>query len=209
MKNLLIATTFAVSLLAGNSFAQTPTKSPSKSDAPDEAKRPGDPIPGVGVNLVQDDGTLVKTTKTSVTGQFEFKDVKPGRYLLKVENVEKGTEASRINTSRSNIKTQKAAPTNDVPSASDEAPQTKAGVSTSRSNVRNRSAEQPSSPEEESVIAVQFSNEATPDTKRTHIVLHVIEKKGSVVNVPADGTLAGTVLKTRHDTVKNSINNVR
>lgn len=51
MKNLLVATTFALSLLAGTSLAQTPNKTLSKPEASAEAKRPGDPIPGVGVNL--------------------------------------------------------------------------------------------------------------------------------------------------------------
>ncbi|HEX4951564.1 MAG TPA: SdrD B-like domain-containing protein [Blastocatellia bacterium] len=193
-------------------------------------------MPGVGVNLVQEDGTIIKTTQTNAQGQFEFTGVKPGRYLLKLKNDIKGTtahssrdaatgqasgklqseapddkvaEARGVNTSRSNIKNQKAAPTTDDTNTSDTTPQNKAGVSTSRSNVRTKSAAQLNVLEEEEVIVVELASEVTPDSKRTHVVPHVFEQKGLMVNVPTDGHLSGTILKTRHDTVKNSINNIR
>lgn len=124
-------------------------------------------------------------------------------------NTSTNSESTRvgINTSRSNIKTQRVAA--EVILGDDDEPDTpaKAGVSTSRSNIRNKQAEM--APNTDDVITVQLVNERLPNSKRTFIQPHVLEKLGITVQVGNSGTLAGNVLKTRHDTVKNSINNVR
>ncbi|MBS1809959.1 MAG: carboxypeptidase regulatory-like domain-containing protein [Acidobacteria bacterium] len=119
------------------------------------------------------------------------------------------SEAARvgINTSRSNIKNQRVAAEVILGDDDEPAAPVKAGVNTSRSNIRNKQAEMAQSTDD--VITVQLVNEQVPNSKRTFMLPHVLEKSGFIVQVDNSGTLSGNILKTRHDTVKNSINNVR
>ena len=230
MNKLLVAAVLAV--LAVTASAQ------NQSTTTTEAKRPGDPIPGMDVKLVQADGTVLKTTQTTATGQIEFSGIKPGSYVLKVgkETTETtiqsprdvatgqasgksqttdapddkaGAEQRTINTSRSNIKNQAAPVQTDEPQGPNVTLQTKAGVSTSRSNIRTKAKSNLQVPEDEEIIVVQLTNDVPPEAKRSFVLPHVLEKSGLRVQVKADGRLPCNILKTRHDTVKNSINNVR
>jgi hypothetical protein len=228
MNKLLVAAILAAFAVAA------PAQSPSSTTAPAAAKRPGEPIPGIDVHLLQADGTVLKTTQTSATGYFEFSEVKPGNYVLKLgkslasvhspRDVATGqasgqrqasdapddkadTANRRVNTSRSNIKNRTDAVKTDETTAPEAPPQLKAGVSTSRSNVRTKTKS--SLPEDEEIIVIQLTSDAPSDGKRSFVLPHVLEKSGLSVEVKADGHLTGHVLKARHDTVKNTINNVR
>ncbi len=124
-------------------------------------------------------------------------------------NATTNAEANRtgVNTSRSNIKNQRVA-AEVILGDDDPAPSAKAGISTSRSNIRTKQGI--NAPEtDENVLAVQLFSDDTPSSKRAFVLPHVLEKAGLTVEVTANGRLVGNVLKTRHDTVKNSINNVR
>jgi hypothetical protein len=49
------------------------------------AMRPGEPIPGVGVNLGRKPGGNLRTAQTNGYGEFEFTDLEPGNYTFTVE----------------------------------------------------------------------------------------------------------------------------
>jgi hypothetical protein len=260
VKKIFAATTLAISLFGCSALSQALNKPTAPSE--NETKQFGAPISGVEVTLEQESGTIVKTVRTDAKGQFEFSDIQPGRYRLKVdpsvlsprdpatgqasgkrlqstgadssvaaprdaatgqasgkrqhaplaENNDGGanTAANRtgINTSRSNIKNQRVAAEIVTDEEADPTTPAKAGVSTSRSNVRNKKGEITGAADED-VIAVQVFNDEAPVAKRAFVLPHVLEKSGLIVQVGADGRIIGNVLKTRHDTVKNSINNVR
>lgn len=155
----------------------------------------------------------VKSPRDAATGQAT------GRRNAQTEPENDGTsnnasnngEANRtINTSRSNIKNRTVAA--EIILGDDDDPPTppsaKAGVSTSRSNVRNKqSLNAPAETEE--VLAIQVFSEASANQKRTFVVPHVLEKSGLVIEVGANGQVVGRLLKTKHDTAKNAIGNIR
>lgn len=148
----------------------------------------------------------VPSPRDVATGQSSGKRVATGENHDTSANAE-GNRAT-INTSRSNIKNQRIAAEIIPDDEADPLTPAKAGVSTSRSNIRNKQSENLSETNKE-VLAVQFLSEDAPTTKRTVVVPHILEKSGVAVQVGASGRIAGNILKTRHDTVKNSINNVR
>jgi hypothetical protein len=258
MKKIFVATILIISLFGLSALAQTSHHQTASSK--NDNNRFGTPISGVQVTLEQESGTVLHTIRTDAKGQFEFNQVLPGRYRLKVdhsvlsprdsatgqasgkrtppagstsavvaprdtatgqatgkrqharlaENNNENTETSRtgINTSRSNIKNQRVAAEIVSDDEADPVTSTKGDVSSSRSNSNSQGSEGTVMTAEE-VITVQLFPDEAPIAKRTLIVPHVLEKTGLLVQVGADGRLIGNVLKTKHDTVKNSINNVR
>ena len=172
---------------------------------------PRDPATGqASGKQVQSSATTstVHSPRDVATGQASGKRVA----TTGSENTESGVnaEANRatINTSRSNIKNQRVAAEIVVGDEDDASPSIKTGVNTSRSNIRNRQGEALAESTED-VVAVQLFSDETPAAKRAFVLPHVLEKSGLTVEVTASGRIVGNVLKTRHDTVKNSINNVR
>ena len=259
MKKTLTAIALTLPLFGCSALAQTPNKQTVQTET--EVNRFGTPIAGAEVTLEQESGAVVKSVRTDATGKFEFSDLRPGLYRIKSGYTihsprdhatgqasgkqaqaagttaavvsprdaasgqasgkrvsETGTanndattnaNASRagVNTSRSNIKNQRVA-AEVIMGDEDPAPPAKAGISTSRSNIRNQPRADLSETSED-VLAVQLFSDETPSSKRAFVLPHVLEKSGLTVEVMANGRLVGNVLKTRHDTVKNSINNVR
>lgn len=148
----------------------------------------------------------VKSPRDVATGQASGKRTPTAEQ----ENNEGDASAAAnrtINTSRSNIKNQRVS-AEIIMGDDDEPPTTKAGVSTSRSNIRTKqSLNVPADTDE--VLAVQLLAEETANTKRAFVLPHVLEKSGLLMQVGANGQLMGRLLKTRHDTVKNAIGNIR
>lgn len=66
------------------------------------AKRalPGDPVPGIDVQLEQIPGGKAKVVRTDKDGKFTFANLAPGKYVLKL--VPMPMKAENHNTSRSN-----------------------------------------------------------------------------------------------------------
>jgi SdrD B-like domain len=82
MKKLLFIT-LLISIFAVPGAAQTKTT---------DARKPGEPIPGVGVNLGRKPGGQVqKTIFPDASGNFEFSNLETGKYTLKLVTPEKSS----------------------------------------------------------------------------------------------------------------------
>ncbi|WP_407524784.1 hypothetical protein PDL71_02375 [Lacibacter sp. MH-610] len=122
------------------------------------------------------------------------------------------TKAQDYNSSRSN-KTASIASFNDLLEVlkdldhqlqTDNTPQTKAGVSTSRSNVRNLNAVI------ESIINdIENDNTNAAKQKMSSMNMQFLALQQSLQKLGGRYTAISNVLKTKHDTAKNSISNIR
>ncbi|MFN8251899.1 MAG: carboxypeptidase-like regulatory domain-containing protein [Ferruginibacter sp.] len=108
---------------------------------------PGSPIGGLSIKGGKNPGGNLRTTSTNMYGEFEFTGMDAGSYTIEAAlnyviadetAVSVGADfiGENINTTESNLK--------DIPPVmnrdENENPQQKAGISTSRSNIRNRAA---------------------------------------------------------------------
>lgn len=122
------------------------------------------------------------------------------------------TKAQDYNSSRSN-KTASIASFNDLLEVlneldqqlqTDNTPQAKAGVSTSRSNVRNLNAVI------ESIITdIENDHSDAAKQKMSNMNMQFLALQQSLQKLGSKYTSISNVLKTKHDTAKNSISNVR
>jgi SdrD B-like domain len=221
MKKLLLIS-FLISIFTVLGAAQTKTSAT-------DAKSPGGPIPGVGVNLGRKPGGQVqKTIYTDAGGNFEFSNLEAGKYTLKLVAPEKSSTIVSPRDAASGLATGKrmhqpvAIKEQDTKSdtrvvkaeivieGDDDKPAT-----TEKKNIAN--SEKPVSPKTVTDIlltievAKQNTQKGPINTSRSNIRTNMVTllNEGVEVEVGADGALKGTVLKTKHDTVKNSIGNVR
>lgn len=122
------------------------------------------------------------------------------------------TKARDYNSSRSN-KTASIASFNDLLEVlneldqqlqKDNTPSTKAGVSTSRSNIRNLTATI------ESIINdIENDNTSAAKQKMNSMNMQLLALQQSLQKLGSRYTAVSNVLKTKHDTAKNSISNIR
>ena len=214
-----------------------------------EAKMMGDPIPGVGVNLTTKDGVLVQQAKTDANGNVTFSKLAQGSYFLTIvspRDIATGQASGKasheiksprdIATGQASGKRIAEASTGNAGTSENNQAETRTGISTSRSNIRNKTvaaevlvtgdddtppAKKVANTSDEVFIVSILENAAgtqkTINTSRSNIK-HKIEHSGdpheyiyevSKATIKADGGIVFQVLKTKHDTVKNSINNVR
>ena len=221
MKNLLFIT-LLISTFAVLGIAQSVSKTA-------DAKRPGDPIPGVGVNLGRKPGEQVqKTIYPDANGNFEFTNLAPGKYTLKLVRAEQAASVVSPRDAASGQATGKrmhqpvAIKEQDVKSdtrivkaeivieGDDDKPAT---TNQKKANKLENSVPQNDEIEVQLTILEtrQNSQKVGINTSRSNIrnKMKALMQEGVEVEVGADGVLKGRVLKTKHDTVKNSINNVR
>jgi Carboxypeptidase regulatory-like domain len=82
MKKLLFITFFAL-VCPALLLAQSPNSNEQNA----KMAKPGEPIPGVGINLAKLEGgkeTLASQVVTDANGDFEFKNLAPGKYVISV-----------------------------------------------------------------------------------------------------------------------------
>ena len=224
MKKLMLIT-LLISMFTVLGTAQSVSKTVTA-----DAKRPGDPIPGVGVNLGRKPGGQVqKTIYPDASGNFEFTNLAPGKYMLKLVKAEQTASvvsprdaasgqatgkrmhqpvAIKEQDTKSDTRVVKAEIViegdDDKPAATDK----KANTAKTENSAQNNN-------EMEVHLTIM---DTTPNSQKTGIntsrsnirnKMKALMDEGVEVEVGADGVLKGSVLKTKHDTVKNSINNVR
>lgn len=221
MKKLLFIT-LLISTFAVLGIAQSVSKTA-------DAKKPGDPIPGVGVNLGRKPGGQVqKTIYTDASGNFEFTNLAPGKYTLKLVKAEQAASVVSPRDAASGQATGKRThqpvaikeqdtksdtrivKTEIVIEGDDDKPAT---TNQKKANKLENSVPQNDEMEVQLTILETSKNSQKVgiNTSRSNIKnkMKALMVEGVEVEVGADGVLKGNVLKTKHDTVKNSINNVR
>ena len=222
MKKLLLIT-LSISIFAALGAAQSVSKT-------SDAKRPGEPIPGVGVNLGRKPGGQVqKTIYTDASGNFEFTNLEAGKYILKLVKAEQAVSvvsprdvASGQATGKRMhqpvaIKEQDAKSDTRIVKAEIlvEGDDDKPASTDKKASAAKTGTSAPHGDEIEVQLTIletkSNSQKAGISTSRSNIrnKMKALMDEGVEVEIGADGVLKGNVLKTKHDTVKNSINNVR
>ncbi len=215
MKKLLLFTMLMAGLII-------PGMSQSKSTAAqNNANRPGEPIPGVGVNLGRKPGgsSQLKTIYPDANGNFEFTNLEAGKFTLKLVAPEKSSSVISPRDVASGQATGKRMHQPVAIKEQDSKSDTrvvKAEIVIEGDDDKPAVKTEKSAPDEMEVqltilVTKQNSQKAGISTSRSNLrtKFTTLMDEGVEVEVGADGVLKGSVLKTKHDTVKNSINNVR
>lgn len=165
---------------------------------------------GTDIDLT-DEGTFLHT-KTGVVKLTASQNSQSLRTNTGNEGTNSNTKAQDYNSSRSN-KTASIASFNDLLDVlneldrqlqTDNTPQTKAGVSTSRSNVRNLNTAI------ESIINdIENDNTTAAKQKMSNMNNQFAALQESLLKLGGRYTSLSNVLKTKHDTAKNAIGNIR
>ncbi len=165
---------------------------------------------GTDIDL-NDEGTFLYT-KTGVVKLTASQNSQSLRTNSGNEGTSSNTKAQDYNSSRSN-KTASIASFNDLLEVlkeldrqlqTDNTPQTKAGVSTSRSNVRNLTGTI------ESIITdIENDNTTAAKQKMSSMNMQFLALQESLQKLSGRYTTISNVLKTKHDTAKNAIGNIR
>ena len=221
MKKLLFIT-LLISIFTVLGAAQTKTSTT-------DARKPGEPIPGVGVNLGRKPGgQMQKTIFPDASGNFEFSNLEAGKYTLKLVAPEKSSSVVSPRDAASGLPTGKrmhqpvAIKEQDAKSdtrivkaeivieGDDDKPAT-----TEKKNAEKTENSAPHNNEMEVQLTIletkQNSQKGPINTSRSNIRtnMRTLVNEGVEVEVGTDGVLKGNVLKTKHDTVKNSVGNIR
>lgn len=165
---------------------------------------------GTDIDL-NDEGTFLHT-KTGVVKLTASQNSQSLRTNSGNEGTNSNTKAQDYNSSRSN-KTASIASFNDLLEVlkeldrqlqTDNTPQTKAGVSTSRSNVRNLTETI-----ESIIIDIENDNTIAAKQKMSSMNMQFLALQESLQKLSGRYTTISNVLKTKHDTAKNAIGNIR
>jgi hypothetical protein len=216
-------------LLAGNH---------GSTNTPGPAARPGTPIGGIIVKGGKNPGGQMRQLQTNDYGEFEYTGLDAGNYRITAEYeiyindqtiIEVGdadedgatTRAQDHNSSRSNKTASSISPTPGDSTITafnsmletlreldtklqNDAASNKAGISTSRSNLRKVSS---------SIAAInndlQNGNTTSAQIKMQNLNTQILALQQSLASLGAQYTSISNVLKTKHDTAKNSVGNIR
>lgn len=170
----------------------------------------------------------VATGQASGKASHEIKsprDVATGQASGKRATSNTVTSPRDVATGQASGKRTAEAPTGDAGASENNQAETRAGISTSRSNIRNKTVaaevlvtgddDTPPAKSDNvflvSVLDNGASTQKTINTSRSNIKTQKITHSGDPHEylVGADGQLSCNVSKTKHDTAKNSISNIR
>lgn len=197
------------------------------------AMRPGNPIGGISIKGGKNPGGNFRTVTTNELGEFEFPGLIKGDYTFSTETryvISDETDVDVVSNDETKADTRSKGPRqtqgatfgekvsaglasvssltqtlDDIDEQlNNDNTSTRAGVSTSRSNIRSVRS---------TIAAIQTdlsnNNIAEAQTKMQMLNSQLLSLQQSLQNLGKQYTTVSNVLKTKHDTVKNSISNIR